>query len=375
MENIRLFFAGDFCSKPSTSHITVSEELRSVLERSDLRIINFEVPLMPEPTLDNVTFYQHDDAPAFLRNLGFDLFSFANNHAFDCGDAGFQKTVAALENRTFGSGTYAEAYQVKTMEINGIRLGFMALSYAAMKGVFDRVGQHNGLGCAYLHDLRVNHDIMAAKKEVDYLFVLPHDGIEYIDVPLPETIARYRDFIDYGADAVIGTHPHCPQGWETYKGKTIFYSLGNFFFNSKATPDFRADKPHWYEGLCAIANIGENGISFETLNTRNRENRTLEVDHDECREMHNAQTCRYLQDKEAYENYLWPVIEKIAIEQEAAIVERFTLRKPFKTSVKNFIKKLRTQLKGQSATTQRSLLHLLKNDARRQTLMHILEKQ
>ena len=39
----------------------------------------------------------------------------------------------------------------------------------------------------------MNHDIMEAKKNVDFLFVLPHDGIEYIDVPMPETIARYRD--------------------------------------------------------------------------------------------------------------------------------------------------------------------------------------
>ena len=91
-----------------------------------------------------------------------------------------------------------------------------------------------------MNDLKVNHIILDAKKELDYLFILPHAGVEYTDAPVPELIARYRDFIDYGADGVIASHPHCPQGWETYKGKPIFYSLGNFLFNSKNTYDFVA---------------------------------------------------------------------------------------------------------------------------------------
>jgi Putative enzyme of poly-gamma-glutamate biosynthesis (capsule formation) len=87
---------------------------------------------------------------------------------------------------------------------------------------FDDVTNHEGLGCAYINDLRVNHDIIEAKKTVDYLFVLPHDGIEYIDAPLPETIAKYRDFIDYGADGVIGTHPHCTSRMGNIQGKPFF---------------------------------------------------------------------------------------------------------------------------------------------------------
>ncbi|MBR5352415.1 MAG: CapA family protein [Bacteroidales bacterium] len=78
---------------------------------------------------------------------------------------------------------------------------------------------------------------------MDYLFVLPHDGIEYVDAPMPETIARYRDFIDYGADGIFGAHLHCPQGWEEYKGRPIFYSLGNFFFNSKKGHIVSGNKP------------------------------------------------------------------------------------------------------------------------------------
>ena len=234
---IRVFFAGDFCSKPSTSPIVVSDELKALIQSGDFKVVNFEVPLKPNnitlPPQKRERFFQHDDVPDFLKGLGFNLFQLANNHAFDWGDEGFRKTKVALGDAAFGAGTYDEAYKVKIVEVNGVKIGFLALCFAAYTGVFDDVTNHEGLGCAYINDLKVNHVVMEAKQQVDYLFVLPHDGIEYIDIPMPETIARYRDFIDWGADAVIGSHPHCPQGWEVYKGKPIFYSLGNFLFNSK----------------------------------------------------------------------------------------------------------------------------------------------
>lgn len=374
MESIRIFFAGDFCSKPSTALISVSEDLKALLRDCDLRIVNFEIPLMPEPALENVPFYQNDDAPAFLDELGFNLFSMANNHAFDCGDAGFLKTVEALGHHTFGSGTYDEAYRLKIVEVKGVKLGFMALSYAANQGVFDDVRHRGKLGCAYINDLRVNHDIMAAKKEVDFLFILPHDGIEYIDVPLPDTIARYRDFIDYGADAVIGTHPHCPQGWETHKGKRIFYSLGNFFFNSKETPDFKADKPHWYEGLCVICTIQDGQLTFETIDTLNSENRSISIDDNEGRQKHNNQICNYLQDSESYNRYLDAAIQKLALCQELPIVGRFKFRQPVIVRAKALLRRCVLKMKGQAPDDRNSLLMLLKNDARRSTLIQALKK-
>ncbi|MBQ4355663.1 MAG: CapA family protein [Bacteroidales bacterium] len=373
MKEVKLFFAGDFCSKPSTSHIAVSDRLRQMLAGCDLRICNFEVPLMPEQRVANAVFYQHDDAPEFLQSLGFDLFALANNHAFDCGDAGFLKTAAALNGKSFGAGSYDEAYRVKVVEVNGVRLGFLALSYAAKQGVFDDVSAHDGLGCAYINDLRVNHDIMAAKQQVDYLFVLPHDGIEYIDVPLPETRARYRDFIDYGADAVIGTHPHCPQGWETYKGKTIFYSLGNFFFNSKNTTDFHADKPHWYEGICVVCTLSDGGMNFEMVNTRNRDNVGLDIDGDAVRDEHNKLICDYLQDKKKYWDYLIPVVDRLAREQEFPIVERFYAKNSLKSLVKIVLKRTKAFLTGRSAESTEGLLMLAKNDARRSLLIQSLK--
>ena len=372
-DQVKLFFAGDFCSKPSTSKIVVSADLRSLIQSCDFKVVNFEVPLKPEvelPRQNRERFFQNDDAPGFLKDLGFNLFQVANNHAFDWGEAGFRKTMEALGDAAFGAGTYDEAYMVKVVEVKGVRIGFMALSFAAYTGVFDDVTNREGLGCAYINDLRVNHDIIEAKRTVDYLFVLPHDGIEYIDVPLPETIARYRDFIDYGADGVIGTHPHCPQGWEEYKGKPIFYSLGNFLFNSKEGYDYRAyNRPHWYEGRCVLVTIKDGHISAEVINTRNVGNLGIEIDSSEESENHNSILCDYLKNKAKYIKYLKKIGKDLGYGEEMKIIDTSFhdchLRKATKELIKCWIKKLR----GKKVSYDASLIRLFKHDLRRSLLL------
>ena len=376
-DKVKLFFAGDFCSKPSTSLIEVSDDLRNLVQSCDLSVLNFEVPLKPDidlPARQIERFWQNDDTPDFLRDLGFSHFSLANNHAFDWSEEGFRKTRSALGDSAFGAGTYDEAYRVKKCEVNGLRIGFMALSYAAFAGVFDDPMQHEGLGCAYINDLRVNHDIMAAKKDVDYLFVLPHDGIEYIDVPLPETIARYRDFIDYGADGVIGSHPHCPQGWEEYKGKPIFYSLGNFFFNSKTTTGFKADKPHWYEGLSVVIEISDGEMGFNVFCTRNIDNTKLVLDNDSARLKHNATLCSYLSDDKLYRAYLRQECERLAKEKEVPIVDRTFHKETYKECTKILLSNWLGLKRTKNVSYDLSLRTLLKNDSRRNVLLRALRE-
>lgn len=373
MSKARVFFAGDFCSKPSTSFISVSDELKDLIQSCDLRIVNFEVPLKPSiemPPRRYERFWQNDDVPLFLMKLGFNLFTLANNHAFDWGDKGFKKTQAALGDACFGAGEYNDAYKVMVREINGIKIGFLSLTYAAHFGVFKDVFHHEGLGCAYINDLRVNHDIINAKKCVDFLFILPHDGVEYIDVPLPETIARYRDFIDYGADGVIASHPHCPQGWEEYKGKPIFYSLGNFFFNSKEDVSYRAwNRPYWYEGMCVEMELSKDQLNYRIINTRNIDNVSLVIDSSLDRETHNQKLCMYLKDKNAYLDYLLVQCKKLKDIQEMPIIDKSlhptSLKSYTRFALRNWLRVLRKQ----ELSSDYSLEALLGNDTRRSVLL------
>lgn len=373
---IRLLFAGDFCCKPTTTLISPSEEIKSLLSSCDCRIVNFEVPLKPDielPERKEERFFQNDDVPQFLRNLGFDLFSIANNHAFDWGEEGFKKTKAALGDASFGAGTHEEAYQVKEIEINGIKIGFLALSFAVYTWPLQDTEKREGLGCAYLNDLQVNHIIIEAKKRLDYLFVLPHDGIEYIDAPMPETIARYRDFIDYGADGVFGAHPHCPQGWEEYKGNPVFYSLGNFFFNSKKDTLYRAtNRAHWYEGRCVVLSIENQKLSWEVINTRNVDNIAIEIDHSEESTRHNEYVCDLLTNEQAYNEYISPIIHK---QVDSYLSKMNTMFQP--KSVKQALRALRNCLFGKNknagaVSNNKDLLYLFRNDLRRAQMLRFL---
>lgn len=376
-KEVRLFFAGDFCSTPSASEISVSEELKGLIQSCDWRVINFEVPLKPDvqmPLQKRKRFFQHDDVPGFLRGIGFNLFSLANNHVYDWGDEGLKKTKAALGSESFGIGTYDEAYQVKVVDVEGIKIGFMALSFAAYAGVFDDVTDHDGLGCAYINDLRVNHDIIEAKKHLDYLFILPHDGIEYIDVPLPETIARYRDFIDYGADGVIASHPHCPQGWEVYKGKPVFYSLGNFLFNSKTDYGFHSDLPHWYEGLCVIMSLDKGGISWEVVNTRNVDNVRIEVDDDAEREAHNGHLCEYIADHEKYDLYFDRVCRDLGYKKFMKTIDCTFHPFSLDRSTRELIKKWEAQTNKVDFTDDTAIERILAHDGNRSFLLHAIRR-
>lgn len=375
---VRLFFAGDFCSKPSTSLITVSDELKALISGCDLKVVNFEVPLKPDVKLPHVEyerFSQNDDAPAFLKNLGFNLFPIANNHVFDWGERGFLKVKNAFGDESFGAGAYEEAYRVKCVEIKGKKIGFLALTFATKTGVFYDVMNHDGLGCAYIHDLKVNHVIMEAKKEVDYLIVLPHDGIEFIDAPLPEVMAKYRDFVDYGADAVIGTHPHCPQGWEEYKGKPIFYSLGNFFFNSKNDITYRAwNRPHWYEGLCVVMEIDDNGLSYTIHNTFNKDNVELFIDHNPSREEHNSKICSYLTDKRKNQYYLQEALKQTSL-NDLGLLDASKYNGGGKTGMKIMAKRWFNCFKGVRKQNDPQVIEFMKNDSRQNALLRFINSK
>lgn len=379
MSCVRLFFAGDFCSKPTTEYISVSEDLLKLMQSCDYKVVNFEVPLKPDnpsglPCIgSSERFFQNDDAPGFLRRLGFNLFSMANNHAFDWGDAGFEKTKASLGDDYFGSGTYDEAYKVKIVEVRGVKIGFLALTYSSYFGSFNDVLNREGLACACIDDLKVNHVIIEAKKNVDFLFILPHDGIEYVDIPLPETIARYRDFVDYGADGVIASHPHCPQGWEVYKGKPVFYSMGNFFFNSKDDTLYRAwNRPHWYEGICVVLEICDGKVNFSVVNTKNTDNVSLSIDVNPEREKYNKVLCCYLSDDDLYNKRLQLILEKG--KSEMAVVENAVHKQKLGTFLKICMKKLVKMYKRSDKENTMSLVSLMKNETRKNLLLRSIQK-
>lgn len=171
---------------------------------------------------------QDHNAAEWLINLGFNLFSMANNHIYDYDKIGLEETKRAFSQfPVIGVGDEDEAYGLKVESIDGIRYGFV--SYG--ENGFGALNGDKNVGYAWVNNDRVNNDLQVYKKLVDFLIVQVHAGVELLDVPIPEWRARYYEIIDNGADIIIGHHPHVVQTVELYKGKPIFYSLGNFYFD------------------------------------------------------------------------------------------------------------------------------------------------
>lgn len=328
MSNVKVFFAGDFCSLVPADDIKLMPELESLIKKADISVCNFETPVKPSnyDLVQDVSFtklYQSSNSVSFLEKLGFNLFSLANNHTFDCGDEGFHETVShMIKAQGIGAGSFADAYKVKLIEKDGIKIGFLALTYASF-GVFDNSCDGSGLGCAYINHPCVNHIIQNAKKSLDILIVLAHDGIEYTDAPTHFVISRYHDLIDYGADAVVACHPHCPQGWEEYKGHPIFYSLGNFFFNSKSDPEFRTQLPFWYNGLVVVLQIDTETklIKYDVVNTI-VDGRSISIDKTEGTNKRNSYLCNLVNNEIAFNEYWDTVIPQLFKEKYMPFCEQ-----------------------------------------------------
>ena len=173
-----------------------------------------------------------------FAEIGADLIGLANNHVYDFGKDAFLDTLSTFESMglpTVGAGrNEAEAYEPYYYTQSGVTVALIATSCAENE-YYTIVAEGDVPGiCGCYDTAAVCAKIREAKTKADFVIVYPHYGIEYsTDVISPKQKQVSYDFIDAGADLIVGTHAHCLQGIETYKGKFIFYNLGNFLFNAK----------------------------------------------------------------------------------------------------------------------------------------------
>lgn len=241
-EPIRISFVGDIMMDGSIKSTLKTKgslypytHIKEEIQQSDLAIANLETAVTTSTNAfpKKYNFKADSDALSGLKEAGFDLVSLANNHTMDFGQAGLIETVASLRayNIAFiGAGKNAEeAYRSHEVIIKGKIIKTLAFS-RVLPDVAWKVQQDvPGIADGYNLD-HVLTIIGSEKQTADYLLVYMHWGKE--KQKHPETFQREwaHKMIDFGADAVIGSHPHVLQGFEFYNGKAIAYSLGNFLF-------------------------------------------------------------------------------------------------------------------------------------------------
>lgn len=214
----------------------LSKELRKELKQADLAMVNNEFPYSTRGTqaLDKqFTFRVNPSYVRILLESGIDLVTLANNHVLDYGTDALSDTFLTLEEAGIayaGAGnSLKRAAKLIRKKANGHTFGFLAASRVFPTVSWNVENAQPGVFSAY-DPSRLLAAVKEARTSCDFLCVYVHWGIERNTTPEEYQVSLAHALIDAGADAVIGAHPHVLQGVEFYKGKPVFYSLGNFIF-------------------------------------------------------------------------------------------------------------------------------------------------
>ncbi len=217
----------------------VSPDVLTELTQADLTIINNEFPFSTRGTKapdKQFTFRVDPSYVSVLTDMGVDIAGLANNHVLDYGADALLDTFDTLDAAGIdymGAGTDSErASRLITREIGGMTFGFLAASRVIPVVSWDVANSSPGVFTTY-DPTRLVAAIEQARSQCDYLTVIVHWGIERDAYPQEYQTQLAKQYIDAGADLVIGAHPHVLQGISYYDGKPICYSLGNFIFNQE----------------------------------------------------------------------------------------------------------------------------------------------
>ena len=161
----------------------------------------------------------------------------ANNHIFDYGEEAFFDTLGYLKKagiQTVGAGkNKKEAKKPVYLTVKNKKIAIVAATRAEKYILTPEAGKNSPGVFRTYQDREYVKEIKKAAKKADYVIAYVHWGTEYSTELEDVQKSQARDYINAGADAVVGAHTHCLQGIEWYKGVPIFYSLGNFWFNER----------------------------------------------------------------------------------------------------------------------------------------------
>jgi len=263
-EQSTLLFAGDFYLRPGHSLQGQADLFAPVIlefvQQSTFSMVNFEgtIPDSDSHAIpkEGPHLAMDQRAPALLKSAGFRAMALANNHAMDYGVEALRHTLRISDDSGLshaGAGFNPEqARQPLRMGLPGnVRLQVLSLCEREFG-----VSVGNRPGTAWLTSPEAEDTVRQAKQESDIVIVCTHGGNELMPLPSVQRRQQLRRLIDAGADLVIGHHPHVPQGWEEYLGRYIFFSLGDFYFDS--TDGRRYECRDW--GFMVRAHLDRNKI-------------------------------------------------------------------------------------------------------------------
>lgn len=268
-DSISVLIAGDYCPYGRIKQLieedrvdSVFRDIQDIIQRTDLAVVNFECSVEAP---NSMRISKHGDSlkcseksVELLKKVGFNVATLANNHFYDYGDSGVKKTLDCLRDNRIdyvgGGENLSEASMVLYKKVKGKTIAFIN----CCENEFSIATKTHG-GSNPLNPLKQFYDIQEARKNADIVILIIHGGHEHYQYPSPRMKETYRFFVDAGADVVVNGHQHCYSGYEVYKGKPIFYGIGNFCFDWEVS-----DLKPWHWGYMVELNIVDSKqLSFD----------------------------------------------------------------------------------------------------------------
>ncbi|MEK3731785.1 CapA family protein [Paenibacillus sp. FSL M8-0334] len=212
------------------------KKVAPTLKQADLAFANLETPVSIRGKKADKTF-AFRSKPDTLKGLvyaGIDGVTLANNHILDYGPQAMMDTMIHLRRQKIGhtgaGSNIDEAFKPYVKTVKGKKIAVLGVSRVVPHNSWIAGKNNPGVAGAYAMEPMLTH-IKKSAKDNDVTIVYIHWNQEFADYPEDYARKMAKQMIDAGADIIIGSHSHTLMGIEYYKGKPIYYSLGNFVFN------------------------------------------------------------------------------------------------------------------------------------------------
>lgn len=218
----------------------ISPEILKMTNEADVFYLNHEYCISDrgEPLEGKLyTFRAKPERMELLEEMGTDLVSLANNHVYDYGEDALLDTLDLLDQSKIpyvgGGHNIEEAKRPIYFVVNGIKIGFVAASNAEIV-YYTPAATEDSPGILEAYDTAEYKKVIEeASEECDYLIAYIHWGPEDTNYYEQYQHDQGKEFLEAGADIVVGGHPHVLQGMEYIDGKPVIYSMGDFWFNDE----------------------------------------------------------------------------------------------------------------------------------------------
>ena len=260
----------------------IAPDVLEYLRDTDHLIVNVEGPLLGggavketgDGSLAATLKHSMDPMVAdFLKNrINADIWNICNNHIMDDGPDGMASTLSIAREYgtvTLGAGMNIEEAKKPVILDEAGGIGMIGAGYQRAC----RKASGDVPGCLSWSDMdTIREQIEYVKSRCRWCIMVVHGGEEFTALPSPYTRDRYHEYLKMGADIVISHHPHVPMNYETVGDKVIFYSLGNFIFDT----DYQRSQYNTELGLFIRLKLTERSYSWEPYGIRvDRENERI----------------------------------------------------------------------------------------------------